>query len=118
MFAISVRLVTTRCACISQLTPSVFEGLRSWQSQNRLKQAVLQLLAKELNETDIIQLRKTFEAFDRNGRGTISVDELKQSKSLFLPHSHRTSRYTKANEILRGFICIYSSQACTTPVTQ
>ncbi|OEH78793.1 calcium-dependent protein kinase CDPK9 [Cyclospora cayetanensis] len=72
-------LLATRSTCASQLTPSVFEGLRSWQRQNRLKQAVLQLLAKELNETDIIQLRKKFEALDRTGKGTITVDELKQS---------------------------------------
>lgn len=72
-------LMNTRATCVSQLTPSVFEGLRSWQRQNRLKQAVLQLLAKELNESDIIQLRKKFEAFDRKGNGTITLDELKRS---------------------------------------
>ncbi|KFG64745.1 calcium-dependent protein kinase CDPK9, partial [Toxoplasma gondii RUB] len=63
----------------SQLTASVFEGLRNWQNQNRLKQAVLQLLAKELNETDILELRKKFEALDQKGDGTITIDELKES---------------------------------------
>ena len=73
-----------RCSCSSQLTPSVFDGLLSWQKQNRLKQLVLQLLAKELNEIDIMQLRKKFEAFDRSGSGTIRYQELKQSMIIFI----------------------------------
>ncbi|PHJ15709.1 calcium-dependent protein kinase cdpk9, partial [Cystoisospora suis] len=73
------QVMQSRRAQPSQLTQSVFEGLRNWQKQNRLKQAVLQLLAKELNETDILELRRKFEALDQKGDGTITIDELKQS---------------------------------------
>ncbi|XP_055388637.1 calcium-dependent protein kinase 2-like [Condylostylus longicornis] len=63
----------------SQLTPSVFEGLRSWQNQNKLKQAVLQLMARELSESEIKDLRRKFEALDGRGDGTISLEELRYS---------------------------------------
>lgn len=74
----------------SQLTPSVFEGLRNWQNQNKIKQAVLHLMARELSEGDIKDLRRKFEAFDRRGDGTISFDEL---------------RYSEIGELVRIVLC-------------
>eukprot|EP01071_Lankesteria_metandrocarpae_P003966 Lankesteria_metandrocarpae@DN3289_c0_g1_i1.p1 len=63
----------------SQLLGSVFDGLKNWQNHNRLKQAVLQLLAKKLSEHDIQALRKKFMKLDKMGDGTITIDELRLS---------------------------------------
>ncbi|EER05713.1 Calcium-dependent protein kinase, putative [Perkinsus marinus ATCC 50983] len=62
----------------SQLTISVFEGLKNYHSHNKLKQAVLQLLAKELTEFQIQDMRKKFMAVDRDGDGFIDANELVQ----------------------------------------
>eukprot|EP00917_Polyrhabdina_sp_WS-2016_P007092 GHVP01015767.1.p1 GENE.GHVP01015767.1~~GHVP01015767.1.p1 ORF type:complete len:700 (+),score=88.02 GHVP01015767.1:2257-4356(+) len=64
----------------SQLT-SVFQGLQNWQNENRLKQAVLGLLARDLGEGEIHALRIKFMALDKEGNGTISVDDLRASMS-------------------------------------
>eukprot|EP01069_Polyplicarium_translucidae_P005006 Polyplicarium_translucidae@DN2701_c0_g1_i5.p1 len=63
----------------STLTRSVFVGLRDWQDENRLKQAVLQLLARNLTEHQIHALRRKFATLDVQRDGTISIMELRQS---------------------------------------
>ena len=63
----------------SLLTPSVFEGLANWQQQNKFKRAILHLMARELSEAEIQDLRRKFEALDRQRDGTISLDELRSS---------------------------------------
>eukprot|EP00921_Rhytidocystis_pertsovi_P007106 GHVQ01011954.1.p1 GENE.GHVQ01011954.1~~GHVQ01011954.1.p1 ORF type:complete len:663 (-),score=106.03 GHVQ01011954.1:1018-3006(-) len=60
-----------------QFAKSVVEGLRQWQSQNRLKQAILQLLAKELSDAHIEELRGKCQRIDSRGTGRITVKELK-----------------------------------------
>ena len=55
---------------------SVLEGLRSWQGHNKLKQAVLRLLAKELTEVEIQEIRRKFIGLDKNNDGFITKDEL------------------------------------------
>lgn len=60
----------------SELTKSVFEGLREWQGQNKLRQAVCLLLAQEMGESEIQELRRKFEAIDLSGDGTITLNEL------------------------------------------
>lgn len=60
----------------SALSVSIFEGLQRYQNQNKLKKAVLQLLAKDLSEFQIQDLRRKFLALDKAGDGLISADEL------------------------------------------
>lgn len=63
----------------SRLTPSVFDGLKKWQEMTKFKKAIIRLLARELSEAEIMDLRKKFEALDREGDGTITLDELQYS---------------------------------------
>lgn len=58
------------------LSVSVFDGLRMYQSYNKLKRAVLQLLTRELSEYQIQELRRKFMALDTQGDGLISTEEL------------------------------------------
>jgi calcium-dependent protein kinase len=61
----------------SQLTVSVFDGLKQYQSSSKLKRLVLKLLARELNDFQISGLRKKFLALDKEGRGFITFEDLK-----------------------------------------
>lgn len=58
------------------ITVSIFEGLRDYEGYGKLKRAVLQLLARELSERQIQELRKKFMALDTEGDGLLSVEEL------------------------------------------
>ncbi|KAL8427268.1 hypothetical protein Efla_002706 [Eimeria flavescens] len=92
-------VLNTRANCASHLTPFVFEGLRSWQRQSRLKKAVLQLLAKEFNETDILKLRCKFEALDRAATGAITLEDLKQT---FAEHSGAFAVHSAGQEVVNS----------------
>lgn len=60
----------------SGLSVSIFEGLREYQAYNKFKRAVLQLLAREMSEFQIQELRKKFMALDTQGDGMLSPEEL------------------------------------------
>jgi len=58
------------------LSKSIFEGLLQYSSYNKLKKAVLQILARELTETEIQELRTKFHALDTERDGLLSPQEL------------------------------------------
>ena len=72
----------------SQLTVSVFEGLRLYRRHGKLKRIVLKLLARELNEFQIQDMRKKFMALDRGGDGFITIDELSRGVRELGIHVH------------------------------
>jgi len=65
--------------------------LRNFINASKLQKAVLTCMASQLSEFEIMDLRKVFLALDKNGDGTITLDELKEGLSK-LPD-------LKANEI-------------------
>jgi len=58
------------------LSPSILEGLLSYQTENKLKRAGLQLLTSELSEVQVQELRGAFMALDVQGDGLLSQEEL------------------------------------------
>jgi len=52
--------------------------LRSFRNASKLKKAVLTCMASQLSEHEILDLRDVFLALDKNGDGTITIDELKE----------------------------------------
>jgi len=54
------------------------QKLRHFQSEHKLKRAALSIIAGQLSEEKIKELRATFEAFDSNHDGQLSVGELKE----------------------------------------
>lgn len=58
------------------LSSRVFEGLRQYRRHNKLKQAALQVLAQDLREEQIQELRDAFLALDAQGDGVLSPEEL------------------------------------------
>eukprot|EP00930_Biecheleria_cincta_P068669 TRINITY_DN5635_c0_g2_i1.p1 TRINITY_DN5635_c0_g2~~TRINITY_DN5635_c0_g2_i1.p1 ORF type:complete len:670 (-),score=113.39 TRINITY_DN5635_c0_g2_i1:136-2145(-) len=58
------------------LNSRVFEGLREYRRHNKLKQAALQVLAQDLHEEQIQELRDAFLALDAQGDGVLSPQEL------------------------------------------
>ncbi|CAJ1378536.1 unnamed protein product [Effrenium voratum] len=59
----------------------IFEGLKQYASSNKLHQASLQLLAQELDEESVQELRETFLALDASGDGCLDADELMRAAS-------------------------------------
>merc|ERR1719356_1866693 len=57
------------------------DNLRGFRSQNKLKKAALQIIAGQLNESQIASLRETFQALDNNGDGFLTVAEMKEGMS-------------------------------------
>jgi len=70
---------------VSELAPraqlgrsgSMIDNLKSFQSANHFKKAALQVVATEMNDTQIKALRDTFLALDTNGDGLLSAQELR-----------------------------------------
>merc|ERR1712032_1235125 len=50
----------------------MFDNLKSFRSQNKLKKAALHIIAGQLNEDQIKALRETFMALDHNGDGLLT----------------------------------------------
>jgi len=52
--------------------------LRNFINASKLQKAVLTCMASQLSEHEIMDLRKAFLSLDKNGDGTITIDELKE----------------------------------------
>ena len=52
--------------------------LRNFINASKLQKAVLTCMASQLSESEIMDLRKVFLQLDKNGDGTITLDELKE----------------------------------------
>jgi len=61
----------------TQRRGSLLANLRAFQSQNKLKKAALAVIANQMSESQIIQLKDTFVALDANGDGLLTVAELR-----------------------------------------
>jgi len=59
-----------------QLQDDLVQRLCSFQSVNRLKKAALEIVATQLSEEVIMDLRNTFKALDTNGDGQLTIMEL------------------------------------------
>lgn len=57
---------------------SIMGNLRAFRGQNKLKKAALQVIANQMNETQIKQLREVFVGLDANGDGLLTAAELQE----------------------------------------
>lgn len=57
---------------------TLVDNLKGFRSQNRLKKAALHVIASQLGESQIKNLRDTFMALDENGDGLLTVNEMKE----------------------------------------
>jgi len=55
--------------------------MKSFMGMNKLKKVALSVIAQQLTEEEIGQMRKVFESIDTDGNGTISVEELHNALS-------------------------------------
>jgi len=60
------------------LSDAFVDKLRGFRSHNKLKKAALAIIATQLNEDKIKQLRETFMSLDANGDGLLTAAELKE----------------------------------------
>lgn len=59
-----------------RITADVITGLRQFQYQNRLKKALTRSLAANMGKQALAEVRTAFDRLDKDGNGTLSVDEL------------------------------------------
>uniref|UniRef100_A0A7S2HL28 Calcium-dependent protein kinase 1 n=1 Tax=Zooxanthella nutricula TaxID=1333877 RepID=A0A7S2HL28_9DINO len=57
--------------------PALVDNLRGFRTQNKLKKAALQIIASQLDDSQLRGLRDAFTALDSNGDGLLTVAELK-----------------------------------------
>eukprot|EP00450_Noctiluca_scintillans_P000703 CAMPEP_0194482798 /NCGR_PEP_ID=MMETSP0253-20130528/4573_1 /TAXON_ID=2966 /ORGANISM="Noctiluca scintillans" /LENGTH=499 /DNA_ID=CAMNT_0039322359 /DNA_START=67 /DNA_END=1566 /DNA_ORIENTATION=- len=60
-----------------ELEPTFINKLRHFQSANQLKQAALQIMAKQLTEDQLKQLRDVFQSLDVNQDGCLTIQEMR-----------------------------------------
>eukprot|EP00440_Ansanella_granifera_P051436 gb/GFBE01055759.1/.p1 GENE.gb/GFBE01055759.1/~~gb/GFBE01055759.1/.p1 ORF type:complete len:502 (+),score=158.15 gb/GFBE01055759.1/:1-1506(+) len=58
------------------ISDSLVGNLRGFRSQNKLKKAALHVIASNMNDSQIKELRDTFMAMDENGDGLLTAQEL------------------------------------------
>jgi len=61
-----------------QLQTSLVDNLKGFRSQNKLKKAALHVIASQLGETQIKELRDVFMRLDNNGDGLLTAAEMKE----------------------------------------
>ena len=62
---------------VERLTKVNIESLKKFQHHQKLKQAALTAIAVHINPKDIKHLKDTFKALDRNGDGSLNLEELR-----------------------------------------
>jgi len=60
------------------ISSNFVDNLRGFRSQNKLKKAALHIIAGELSDSAIKNLRETFQALDKNGDGLLTSAEMKE----------------------------------------
>lgn len=60
-----------------QLDPGIVQNLRSFGAASRFKQAALIAVAHQLQEKEVDDLRKAFISIDKDGDGSITLDEMR-----------------------------------------
>eukprot|EP00928_Gymnodinium_smaydae_P078731 TRINITY_DN62820_c0_g1_i1.p1 TRINITY_DN62820_c0_g1~~TRINITY_DN62820_c0_g1_i1.p1 ORF type:complete len:546 (-),score=139.23 TRINITY_DN62820_c0_g1_i1:226-1863(-) len=60
------------------LADSFVENLQGFHKHGKLKKAALNIIAGRLKEGQVKRLREAFHAFDRNGDGLLTLEELRQ----------------------------------------
>lgn len=58
------------------LNSNIFSSLKRFTGNNKLKKAALAVIADQMTETEIVELKKQFMAIDADGNGVITVAEL------------------------------------------
>jgi len=61
-----------------QLSGTAFSNLKAFRAQNKLKKAALTVIAQELSEDSIKELKEMFLSLDKDSDGTLTVEEMKE----------------------------------------
>jgi len=71
-----IRDCAPRAESTSIIRDDMVRNLRSFRSQSKLKKAALNIIAGQMSEDRILELRAAFKALDVNGEGLLTLEEL------------------------------------------
>jgi len=71
--------LTGQTASDKPLLPKVIENLRNFDSSLKFKSAVLTMMSDSLSADELAVLTETFKKMDKNGDGSITMDEMKEA---------------------------------------
>eukprot|EP00919_Chromeraceae_sp_WS-2016_P010282 GHVR01024136.1.p1 GENE.GHVR01024136.1~~GHVR01024136.1.p1 ORF type:complete len:478 (+),score=95.70 GHVR01024136.1:115-1548(+) len=60
---------------------NILDNFRSFRAQSRLKKAALTVIAQQMSESDIKTLKSIFLTLDKNGDGSLTVQEIREGLS-------------------------------------
>jgi len=60
------------------VNPKAIQNLKMWHGTQRFKKVALTAIATQLSEAEIKTLKDTFQALDKNGDGTLTLDEVQK----------------------------------------
>jgi len=60
------------------VSPTVLSNLRAFRSVNKLKKMALQVIAQQMNDDQIKDLRDLFTSLDKDGNGQLTVSEMRE----------------------------------------
>ncbi|KAF4696080.1 substrate-specific activator of APC-dependent proteolysis, variant 2 [Perkinsus olseni] len=69
-------------ASVKTISPGALVNLNNFNKQNKLKRMALTVIARQIPEDSIEELRQMFSALDKNGDGTLTVEEISKGFEL------------------------------------
>lgn len=72
-----IRLKAQKMEASPKMRPNLLEGLRAFQSENRLKKAALHVITKQMSDEETRGLRDIFLGLDSDSDGTLTLSELR-----------------------------------------
>ncbi|CEM35351.1 unnamed protein product [Vitrella brassicaformis CCMP3155] len=60
------------------ISRSIVDNFRAFRAQSQLKKAALTVIAQQMSENEISTLKKIFMALDKNGDGSLTVQEIRE----------------------------------------
>ncbi|KAF4712819.1 hypothetical protein FOZ62_028791, partial [Perkinsus olseni] len=69
-------------ANVKTISPAALVNLNNFNKQNKLKRMALTVIARQIPEDSIEELKQMFNALDKNGDGTLTVEEISKGFEL------------------------------------
>mmetsp|Transcript_177730 Transcript_177730/g.432413 ORF Transcript_177730/g.432413 Transcript_177730/m.432413 type:complete len:446 (-) Transcript_177730:17-1354(-) len=73
-----MQATNARAACSGKVSKDLGSRLKKFRVSSKIKKAALSVIAQQLRDEDVQELRRTFQALDENGDGVLTVQEIRE----------------------------------------